>query len=93
MSPVQKVDFEKLRAERNAAVLAEAQKCADDLGASLADCAFNYDPNACYCACPDGPCEHTWNGPEWRAPDGCGCSVTCSRCGTTAMSHDIRVLP
>lgn len=55
----------------------------------------------CYCACPDGPCQHIWDGPnkpigleegedERNAP---GWSVTCSRCGVDAMSHDMRCGP
>lgn len=45
----------------------------------------------CYCACPDGPCQHIWDGPDYIA--GGMVSVTCSRCGTPAIYHDIRVLP
>jgi len=47
----------------------------------------------CRCGCPDGPCEHVWDGAmveldEWRCV-----SVTCSRCGITAVSHSLWVGP
>lgn len=40
-----------------------------------------------------GPCEHTWDGPGYESPDDRVWSATCSRCGCTAMSHDMRFLP
>ena len=49
--------------------------------------------DGCYCDCPDGPCQHTWDGPEYVAEDGCMSSVTCSRCGTVAAYHDMRTGP
>lgn len=45
----------------------------------------------CYCACPDGPCQHIWNGPEYREEN--MSSVTCSRCGEPAIYHDMRCGP
>lgn len=45
----------------------------------------------CYCACPDGPCQHEWNGP-WEESD-YGGSITCSRCGMDNMSHALRTAP
>lgn len=45
----------------------------------------------CYCACPDGPCQHKWDGPDY-ADDGM-VSVTCSRCSTPAIYHDMRCAP
>lgn len=48
----------------------------------------------CYCACPDGPCQHDWTGPgrdllnDHDQP--CGFERTCARCGMGAMSHDLR---
>jgi hypothetical protein len=44
----------------------------------------------CRCRCgeePRGPCEHKWDGPDVDM-DG-GWSRSCSRCGMTAMSHDM----
>ena len=46
---------------------------------------------ACYCACPDGPCQHIWDGPDHV--EDCLVSTTCSRCGMLAMSHDMRCMP
>lgn len=90
-------DFEALRADRNARVQAQMQKLADEHGIPLQSLRSNFNPNACYCACGHGEppylCEHKWDGPEWTSEDGCASSVTCSRCGGTAMSHDLRVLP
>jgi predicted nucleic-acid-binding Zn-ribbon protein len=50
----------------------------------------------CYCACPDGPCQHIWDGKEYtEETEGGGfmSSVTCSRCGVPAIYHDMRVGP
>jgi len=87
-------DFEALRAERNKKVMEAHQRLADELGVPLQKLSSNHNPNACYCACTSGgPCEHKWDGEPWESADGCGWSTTCSRCGCTAMSHDMRVLP
>lgn len=45
----------------------------------------------CYCACPDGPCQHVWDGPDLDS--GSVISATCSRCGLSAFSHDMRCAP
>ena len=54
-------------------------------------------PPGCRCECATGgPCEHEWRGRvKIRDTRGwiCGESSVCSRCGVTAMSHDLRVLP
>ena len=86
-------DFEALRAARNARVQESMKKLADEHGVPLQSLRSNFNPNACYCACPDGPCEHDWTGPEWVSEDQCCVSATCARCGTTAMSHSLRVGP
>lgn len=89
-------DFEALRAKRNAAILEMQKKLADEYGIPVDRLTTNFNPYKCYCACgsePRGPCEHKWDGPDWESEDGCACSVTCSRCGTTAMSHDMRNAP
>lgn len=49
--------------------------------------------HGCYCACPDGPCQHVWDGPNWESEDRCAVSRTCSRCGAVAMYHDMRCGP
>jgi hypothetical protein len=45
----------------------------------------------CYCACPEGPCQHVWDGPEYIEHN--MSSVTCSRCGAVAAYHDMRCAP
>ncbi len=48
--------------------------------------------HTCACRCPDGPCEHVWNGSgrDWETPDGGFVSTaTCSRCGMTAIDHSL----
>lgn len=83
-------DFEALRKERNARFYAMLKKLADEEGIAIDEFSHNHNDNACYCACP-GPCEHRWDGETWESEDGCCMSATCSRCGSTAMSHDMRV--
>jgi len=53
-------------------------------------------PPATTCKCNCGTdqervCEHQWDGDE--AITGYGSSVTCSKCGMSAMSHDMRCCP
>jgi hypothetical protein len=87
-------DFESLREIRNGTVQEMHQKLADEWGISLQSLRSNFNPDACYCACgTGGPCEHKWDGPDWESIDGRAFSVTCSRCGCTAMSHDMRNAP
>ncbi len=89
-----KPDFEALRAARNKQVMESHQHLADGLGVPLTSLRSNFNPNACYCACINGgPCEHNWSGPSYTSDDGLCWSATCSRCGCTAMSHDMRVGP
>ena len=45
----------------------------------------------CKCQCPDGPCEHVWDGPGFD--DGQLSTATCSRCGMTAFAHSMWVNP
>lgn len=85
-------DFEALRAERNARHDAWVQQMRAEGWTVSGICAHN-SPDACYCACPDGPCEHTWDGKPWESEDGCSWSTTCSRCGEICMYHSMRVGP
>jgi hypothetical protein len=87
-----KPDFEALRAVRNAAVRSVIERIAKEQGIPIETVRSSFNSNACYCDCANhGPCEHDWDGEPY---DGDGCwSRTCSRCGTTAMSHDMRCLP
>ena len=89
-----KPDFEALRAGRNAAVQKMIEEIAVKMGATPANpVCSSFDPTACYCACPAGPCEHDFQG--WRdIEDSHGCvsggETVCSRCGMGAMTHSIR---
>ena len=84
-------NFDQLRAKRNAAILESHKKLEAEYGIKLRS---NFNPDSCYCACgTGGPCEHKWDGEPWESDDGCAFSVTCSRCGGTAMSHDLRNAP
>lgn len=89
-------DFDALRAERNARVERCMMEMAKELGWKEGDppptCSF--DPEACYCACPDGPCEHDFQGWQEREVEGGVIGETvCTRCGMGAMSHSRRVGP
>lgn len=88
----EKPDFEKLRRERDEAVQKFLQETADEFGCRVDELRTTYRPDKCYCACASGgPCEHDWNG-EGMDVEG-GWTATCSRCGATAISHDMRNLP
>jgi hypothetical protein len=87
-----KPDFEALRAERNAAMEAAIQATCIEHGCDRSKVRTTFNPHACYCACPDGPCEHDFQG--FRAfEDGRGGEAVCTRCGMGAMSHSIRCWP
>lgn len=84
-------DFEALRAARNARVAERIRLMAEEWDMPTTEITSTFNPMACYCACADGgPCEHKWDGEGWESADGLGWSATCSRCGMTAMSHDMR---
>lgn len=92
MSRPTDAEFEELKRQRNAAMKTVLEGIAKEWGCDPAqlhvhDCAADQ----CYCACPDGPCQHIWNGPEYREDN--MSSVTCSRCGTPAIFHDMRCAP
>ena len=88
-----KPDFDALRAKRNAAVRSMLQKVADDWGCSVDEIKSTFNPDACYCNCPNGPCEHKWDGEDYVSEDECLVSATCSRCGMTAFHHSMRTGP
>ena len=82
-------DFEELRKTRNEAVQKMVDEVAVEMGGKPGEVAHNFDPNSCYCDCPNGPCEHDFKG--WREfEDGLGGEQVCSRCGMGAMSHSLR---
>lgn len=86
-----KPDFEALRAKRNAAMFKYIENLAEAEGVEPGSIRITFDPNACYCDCPNGPCEHSWDGKPIE--DEMSYSRTCSRCGAIQMFHDMRVLP
>lgn len=83
-------DFEALRAERNAKRRAWEAKMVAEGWQAAHHCALSRE-DACYCACPDGPCEHTWDGEPYQSDK--LSSAICSRCGALAFSHGMRVMP
>lgn len=84
-----KPDFEQLRAERNALARKLIEAFAAEAGVPVSKVRTTFNPSACYCTCGiGGPCEHQWDGPVYEGES--FSSATCSRCGMTAMSHDMR---
>jgi hypothetical protein len=88
-------EFEILKRERDAALDAAVTEMCKKHGWTRSHVVFP-KPSAddCYCDCPDGPCQHVWDGPEYvEEGPSYMCSVTCSRCGAVAAYHDMRYLP
>lgn len=87
-------DFERLRAERDAALREFVQKFAAEHGVPITSIRMHVSPGGCYCACGSGgPCEHKWDGGWTEFDDGLGGTATCSLCGCSAFSHDLRNAP
>lgn len=93
-------DFNRMKAERDAALTAMAERVArDHLGWDGKEPIHYHASGAsgCYCACPDGPCQHQFEG--WReitADDDetvVGGETVCKHCGLGAMSHDLTFMP
>lgn len=85
-------DFERLREKRNAKVRQSIDDLCAKHGWDKDKVVSTFNPDACYCACPEGPCEHDWKGLR-EFDDGLGNEAVCTRCGTGAMAHDMRVAP
>ena len=82
-------DFEELRRKRNEAMQEIINSFARSQGVDPSEVKSTFSPDACYCACPDGPCEHAFiRESGQKAYDS-----KCKRCGLSAMSHDLRVAP
>jgi hypothetical protein len=85
-------DFEALRARRDAALEVIAGEMWEQLGGDPKErptfhCREFRSP--CYCACPQGPCEHEFT--DWREfEDGLGGEAFCPRCGEGAMHHSMK---
>lgn len=89
-----KLDFDKLRGERDAAINKAIDAICSEQGWDRAKVGVHVSgASGCYCACADGgPCEHEFSG--WRAfDDGCGGEAVCKKCGCGAMSHSLRCAP
>lgn len=86
-------EFDELKHKRDAAISETVASIAKEWGVEPSKMAFHSREHGadCYCACPDGPCQHVWDGPEYR--EECMSSVTCSRCGAVALYHDMRCGP
>lgn len=86
-------DFEALRKARNENIRrAVREMCAEHGWDESTMHMHSFNPDACYCNCPEGPCEHDFQG--WREfEDGSGGEQVCSRCSLGAMSHSMRVGP
>jgi hypothetical protein len=65
MSSTTKPDFEALRKQRNEELRKVMAAVAEKMGCEPEDLRHNFDFGACYCNCPQGPCEHDFKG--WRA--------------------------
>lgn len=86
-------EFDALKARRDAALQKMVEACAAHFKCDPADLQVHISHSpVCYCACPDGPCQHVWDGDDVTIGDN-GCSVTCSRCGEMAFAHDLRCAP
>jgi hypothetical protein len=45
----------------------------------------------CKCLCPNGPCDHEWDGEVIEDEENGISTKTCSRCGKWAMHHDMMI--
>ena len=88
-------EFDELKRRRDEAVEKMVEEVCQEKGWPRAEVHVHasHAGDECYCACPDGPCQHTWDGPNYESEDGCMMSVTCSRCSAVAAYHDMRVGP
>lgn len=87
---ITKPDFGTLRAERNFEISRVIEATAKKMGCDPTHLWYNFDPDACYCACPKGPCEHDFTGGYRECMDQLGAEQVCKRCGMGAMAHSIR---
>lgn len=90
-------EFDELKRKRDESIAASIEAVCKENGWDRGDLKVSHcHASGCYCDCPDGPCQHVWDGPEYtEESEGGGfmSSVTCSRCGTPAIYHDMRCGP
>lgn len=85
-------EFEELKRKRDESVAASVKRFCEEEGWDHTQVKVHTSHSSgCYCACPDGPCQHIWNGLEYQE-EGMS-SATCSLCGAVAAYHDMRVMP
>lgn len=87
-------EFDELKRKRDEAIRAIVKAVCEEEGWDASEVKFHSpDMSGCYCACPDGPCQHVWDGAQYTSEDECMFSATCSRCGAVAAYHDLRCAP
>ncbi len=88
-------EFEELKRKRDEAMVTVVKELCEQNGwdPKTVRVHGSHAGDKCYCACPDGPCQHIWDGPQYTSEDLCLVSSTCSRCGAVAAFHDMRVGP
>jgi hypothetical protein len=85
-------EFDELKRKRDESIARTVAAVCKEQGWDQAEVKVHQSHSTgCYCACPTGPCQHTWDGPDY-IDDGL-VSVTCSRCGAVAAYHDMRCAP
>lgn len=85
-------EFEELKRKRDQAVRQSVLRLCEKNGWDPVKTAFHASSmTGCYCACPDGPCQHVWDGHDHEEEN--MISVTCSKCGSVAAYHDMRCMP
>lgn len=87
-------EFDVLKRKRDAEIATVVEEMGKKLGWKPGDPLLHVHVSGageCYCACPNGPCQHKWDGPDYV--EGGMVSVTCSRCNTPAIYHDMRCAP
>lgn len=83
-------EFEELKRLRDQSILRMVQGIAAELGCDPSEMTVHAcATDGCYCDCPEGPCQHEFEG--WREfDDGRGGERACKRCGMGAMQHSLR---
>ena len=84
-------DFAALRAARDEARRKMLAAICAEHGLDPATAHVHFSASSgCYCACPDGPCEHEFEGSRDildSNDDVIGAETACRLCGLGAMSH------
>lgn len=82
-------EFEELKRKRDDSIRTTVDALCKEYGWDRSKTTFHSrDMHGCYCACPEGPCQHKWDGPTVTEDN--MVDTTCSLCGASAFSHDMR---